>query len=140
MKELGEKLRVTREKSGVNLGEAATDLDVKEEELVALEEGNVDSFQDVYYLKHFIKEYAKYLGIDSEKIVDSFNEYLFDYTSKIPIDKIKEASEKLKTVKKDIVSPYTKKIETKKNKNIIIYVLFGIAAVALLFMIFKIIF
>ena len=60
----------------------------------------------------FIKNYSKYLGLDYDKMVEEFNEYLFDFTSKISIEDIKKAEKeqknkdkKLKTVK--IASPYT---------------------------------
>ena len=42
------------------------------------------------------------------------NEYLFDFTSKIPVDKIEQAKQKISNNKK-MVSPYTK--ENKKNNK-----------------------
>ena len=60
----------------------------------------------------FIKNYAKYLGLDEEEILEEFNSYLFDVTSKINLEDIKKAEKeklkkdkKIKTVK--ISSPYT---------------------------------
>lgn len=107
MEELGQKLKLAREKSGVSLEEAATDLNIRVSQLENIEGGNVKAFKDVFYLKYFIRDYAKYLGLDFEKLVEEFNDFLFDYTSKIPLQAIKEASEKKKEEPKKVVSPYT---------------------------------
>ncbi len=109
MNEIGESLREARESHGVSIEEAAEDLKIRPSQLKSLEDGDIKSFKDVLYVKYFIKDYAKYLGIDGDKLVDDFNEYLFDYTSRIPIEKIKEAQEQYneKEEKKKIVSPYT---------------------------------
>ena len=82
-------------------------------QITSIEEGKIEDFKDVFYLKYFIRDYAKYLGLDSEKLLDEFNEYLFDITSKIPIDLIEQAK-KEKKESNEAVSPYTK--ETKKIK------------------------
>ena len=54
------------------------------------------------------------MGLDSDKMLDEFNEYLFDETSKIPVDMIKEAKkEKSEVVSNEKVSPYTKSSKKK---------------------------
>ncbi len=111
MKEIGEKLKETRESIGISIEEAAEDLKTRPSQIENMESGNMDAFKDIFYLKYFIRDYAKYLGLDYEDMVDEFNEYLFDYTSKISIDDIKNAHKK--TLKEDkekepkIMSPYT---------------------------------
>ena len=112
MKEIGEKLRVSRESIGVTIDEAATDLKVKKEILEAIETGNKEPFKDIFYLKELLKNYSKYLGLDYDEIVEEFNEYLFDFTSKISIDDIKKAEKEQKIKEKNIKevkisSPYT---------------------------------
>ena len=116
MNEIGERLQEVRESHGVSIEEAADDLNVKPSVLKSLEDGDIKKFKDVLYLKSFIRDYAKYLGMNSEKLVDDFNEYLFDYTSRIPIDKIREAQEKTVEEEKKIISPYTKPI----NNNLLL--------------------
>ena len=117
MKEIGETLKETREKIGVSIEEAANDLKLRPSQIENIENGNTEAFQDVLYLKYFIRDYAKYLGLDYEKLVDEFNEYVFDATSKISLDDIKAAKKKLESKKqvqkKKIVSPYT--IEKKRH-------------------------
>ena len=83
MKEIGEKLKEARESIGVSIEEAAEDLKIRPSQIENLEQGNSDAFNDLFYLKYFIRDYAKYLGLDYEQMVEDFNEYVFDYTSKI---------------------------------------------------------
>ena len=111
MKEIGEKLKETRETIGISIEEAAEDLKTRPTQIENIESGNMDAFKDVFYLKYFIRDYAKYLGLNYEDMVDEFNEYLFDFTSKISVDDIKNARKK--TLKEErekeprIMSPYT---------------------------------
>ena len=86
MKEIGEKLKSARESIGVSIEEAAEDLKISASQITDIENGNVEHFQDVFNLKYFIRDYAKYLGLNKEEIVDDFNEYLFDYTSKLSLE------------------------------------------------------
>lgn len=53
-----------------------------------------------FILKYFIRDYSKYLGLDYEAMVEDFNEFVFDYTSKISIDDIKKANNKNKRKEK----------------------------------------
>ncbi len=122
MNEIGELFRVTREGAGVSIIEASKDLDIKEVILENIEEGNIGCFKDIFILKDNIYNYAKYLGIDPDKIVDSFNEYMFEYTSKIPVKEIeKQINEQNVKQKEEIVSPYTKE-EKKTNKGIYVLI------------------
>ena len=125
MKDIGEKLRDAREKMEISIEEASEDLKLESSILQKIEEGDKDYFKDVLYLKYYIRDYSKYLGLNSDSMVEEFNEYLFDYTSKISIDDIKSAN-KGNEVKKapSVVSPYT--IVKKQQKNIpkiLIYIL-----------------
>ena len=106
MKDIGLKLKEKREENGVSIEEVAEDLKMRPSQIISLEEGKKEDFKDVLFLKYFIRDYAKYLGLDGEELVDEFNEFLFDFTSKIPVEEIEKA--KLNNVnKKNILSPYT---------------------------------
>ncbi len=132
MNGIGELFRVTREEAGVSITEASKDLDIKEVILENIEDGNIGCFKDIFVLKDYIYNYSKYLGIDSDKIIDEFNEYMFEYTSKIPLKDIeRQMEEQNKNEKKEIASPYTK---TSKKYNKSLYV-FLYTAVVLLVMI-----
>ncbi len=135
MNEIGELLRSTRESAGVSLEEASTDLDIKQIILENIESGNIGCFKDIFVLKDNLANYSKYLGLDSKKIIDDFNDYLFEYTSKIPVDDIEKAimEKKKEEKKKDdkVVSPYTTPIsKNSKLKKIIIII--GIIIVLLI--------
>ena len=61
----------------VTVEEAAEDLKLRPSQIRSIEEGKIEDFKDVFYLKYFIRDYAKYLGLDGSKLVDQFNEFLF---------------------------------------------------------------
>ncbi len=128
MKEIGEKLKEARESIGVSIEEAAEDLKIRPSQIENLEHGNSAAFNDLFYLKYFIRDYAKYLGLDKEDLVDEFNEYLFDYTSKLSLEDIKNAK-KGKTKTKSIKSPYT--MEYKSKLSWLPFVIYGIIIVAI---------
>ena len=119
MKDIGLKLKEKREENGVSVEEAAEDLKMRPSQIISLEDGKKEDFKDVLSLKYFIRDYAKYLGLDGEKMVDEFNEFLFDYTSKIPINEIEKAKEKNKT-EKEFASPYTKAKKSNNGKTVLI--------------------
>ena len=127
MKNIGLKLKDKREENGLSIEEVAEDLKMRPNQIISIEEGKTEDFKDEFYLKYFIRDYAKYLGLDSERILDEFNEYLFDMTSKIPIELIKEAK-KDKNENNDTISPYTKESSKIKVPKIII----GLAAIVIL--------
>ena len=139
MKEIGEKLKEARESMGITIEEAAQDLKLRPSQLENIEEGNKEAFKDIFYLKMFIKNYSKYLGLDYDEMVEEFNEYLFDFTSKISIDDIKKAEreqrkkeKKLKTVK--IASPYT--VEKKQQQSIPRFLIIGGIVLALIIVVY----
>lgn len=135
MNEIGELLRSTREDSGVTLEEASADLEIKTLILENIEDGNIGCFKDIFVLKDNIYNYSKYLGLEPEKIIDKFNEYLFEYTSKIPLEDIEKAmmeqkKEEEETKEMKIVSPYT--VSPKKYNSKLFIVLYVILAVLVL--------
>ena len=121
MKDIGLKLKEKREENGVSIEEVAEDLKMRPSQIISLEEGKKEDFKDVLFLKYFIRDYAKYLGLDGEEMVDEFNEFLFDFTSKIPVLEIEKA--KLNNVnKKEVISPYTSEVSDKKGLKIILLI------------------
>ena len=111
MKELGDYLRRTRISSGVSITEACEDLDFSTSHLENIESGNVRAFKDVYELKRIVLAYAKYLGLSEETILDEFNDYLFEKTSKI--SKVDILEMKKNEEEEKVSSPYTKASKTR---------------------------
>ena len=131
MKEIGEKLKAAREGIGVSIEEVAEDLKLRPAQIENIENGNSSAFKDMFNLKYLIRDYSKYLGLNKEDLVDKYNEYLFDYTSKISLADIK-AAKKDRGDAKRIRSPYT--AEKKSKKKVIIISLY-VVIVLLIFLI-----
>ncbi len=112
MKEIGEYLRDERRKNGVSINEASEDLDINPSLLEAIEEGNSKAFKDIFELKELVRSYSKYLGLDVSKIIDEFNDFIFEKTSKITLDDIKKVKNDEEKTNR-VVSPYTKIKHTK---------------------------
>lgn len=110
MFEIGGTLKREREDTGISLEEAASDLGLKESLLSNIEDGSIGCFKDITELKMNIASYAKYLGLDPDKLVDQFNEYMFEYTSKIPLKELEEkvAEQNKEKNLEEVVSPYSK--------------------------------
>ncbi len=138
MKELGKYLEQTRTRHGVSVDEAAEDLGISSSQVENIEKGNVRAFQDVYTLKEYVKNYAKYLGLDPDKVLDEFNDFLFERTSKISLTDIMEAEAKRKEKeepKKKVTSPYTKTFK-QKHINLAPIVLVSLAMILLVMILY----
>lgn len=84
------------------------------------------AFKDLFELKKYLLDYSKYIGLNSSEVLDEFNEYMFEKTSKLPMDKIKEAlKEELKTEASEIrvASPYTRLAPLKSNKGFVLTII-----------------
>ena len=126
MNEISEVLLATRESSGVSLEEVSKDLEIPILILQQIEEGNMGAFKDIFLLKEYITNYAKYLGLNPEEVMDEFNEHMFEVTSKIKIDEIAKASrEKAEEEAKEerVASPYTKPMPTRQDKQLVLSIL-----------------
>lgn len=129
MIEVGDTLRNSREVSGVTLEEVSKDLDIPIILLEQIEDGNTGAFKDVFELKEYIRKYAKYIGLNPDEVIDDFNSYMFERTSKIPMDKIEEATkENIQEEENDkrVASPYTKAIPKIKTMPYIIALIIAI--------------
>lgn len=134
MKDLGSYLKRTRISNGVSLEEAADDMELSIAQLENIEGGNTRAFKDIYQLKEYIKFYAKYLGLNPDEVMDTFNEFLFEKTSKISLEDIKQAQEKAilkeREEKSKVRSPYTI-IRKKKIDVWPIIIWFGVVLLAI---------
>ncbi len=135
MVEIGNELKKTREATGITLEEVSQDLDIKVNVLDNIENGNMGCFKDIYQLKDYIQEYSKYLGLDPEKMVNKFNEFLFETTSKISVKAIEEKMQEIEkneeTQEIRISSPYTDDSLKYKSKSYIMLYILIIALVAI---------
>ena len=135
MKEIGEEFKEKREEIGITIEEVSSDLGKDTLLIENLESGKHKVFKDVLELKDMVKTYAKYLGLNDEKLLEEIDDFLFEKTSKISIEDIKERlkqeTEKRKDEKK-VRTPYTLEYENKKNITLVV-ILFIIVVILVLF-------
>ena len=120
--------------SGLTLDEVSKDLEIPVLSLEQIEDGNIGAFKDIFVLKDYLESYAKYLGIDYEDVIDEFNEYMFEKTSKLPIEKIEEAIRndiKEESLSARVASPYTRLAPLKSNKSFVLTLLLIVVLVVL---------
>ena len=127
MKEIGQCFKEARESIELSKEEVLRDLNITESQLDNLEDGNANAFKDIFFLKDLIRKYAVYLNLDEDEIMDKFNDFIFGYTSRIPINEILEKTKEIKVIEKKqednkIVSPYIAPKKTNDYKYIIIYI------------------
>lgn len=79
MKTVGETLKATREEKGLDLELVSDTLKIRVKYLTALENADYSIFSSPLYIKGFIKNYAKYLGLDEETMLALFRR---DYDGK----------------------------------------------------------
>lgn len=134
MSEIGDIFKEKREEIGITTGEVANDLKKDPVLIENLENGNHKVFKDVLELKETISAYAKYLGLNDEELLDKLNDYLFETTSKISIEDIKERLKEETDSKqeKKIKTPYTLE-EVKKSKVIPFVIAFLVLIVLVVF-------
>lgn len=126
MENVGEKFKEARESMEISIEEASEDLKVEPSDIENIENGNIKAFDNVVNLKYLLKDYSKYLGLDTDEILDEYNEYLFDCTSKISLEDIKEARRRIaQSEKKEnkIKSPYTNFRNRTSAKKILLVLL-----------------
>lgn len=141
MKEIGQSFKEAREKIEITKEEVIKDLNITMGQLDNLEDGNANAFKDVFFLKDLVKKYAKYLNLDEDEIVSLFNDFIFGYTSRIPVDDILEQTREINIIERKnnvdkISSPYTK---TKKESNLKYIILYTSAVILLIISVFLII-
>ena len=136
MNEIGSDFKQVRLSSGLSLEETSADTNIPEAALEQIEAGSIGSFKDIFKLKEYLSTYAKYLGLEPAQVIDDFNEYMFEYTSKIPLDdlskKIEEKErkelEEEKTGNIKVVSPYLK---PKEQSQVMKYIIIAIVIIIL---------
>jgi cytoskeletal protein RodZ len=140
VKDIGIKFKEARESIGLSIEEVCNDMQVTQAQLDNLEDGNANAFKDIFFLKELVKKYAKYLNLDIDEIMEEFNDFIFNFTSRIPVEeieeKVKEISKEEKSISsKKIYSPYTSSKTSKKVMSpIMLYIIAVALVIALIFL------
>ncbi len=139
MKEIGERFKEKRNEIGISIKEVSNDLNVDEIIIENLEEGNNKVFKDVLELKNIIMTYTKYLGLDEDEVMDEVNDYLYDKTSKIKLEDIKEELSKSakKEDEKKVRTPYTIERKSKTDYSIFIICIVIVVLLVIFYFVLK---
>ena len=136
MEEIGNLFLLTRQAAGISIKEVSEDLGIEQVILENIEDGKSGAFSDIFLLKEYVAGYAKYLGLDYERIIDEFNEYVFESTSKIPTKDIEKQiiENKKNEGQTRVVSPYTRKEKTiKGGLYLTVYIVIVLLAILAVF-------
>lgn len=68
-----------RRELGLSIGQASRILKLREDVLVAFEEGDYDHMPQSGYAQGMLSSYARYLGLNAREIVDLFQEELYEH-------------------------------------------------------------
>ena len=74
-----EVLKKTRERHGISLSEVSRDIHVREDILIAIEEGDFSKIPPQGYSRNMIKSYARLLGLDANKVTEMFLDAEYSY-------------------------------------------------------------
>ncbi len=131
MEVIGERLKTSREEKSLSLEEVSEDLKISVNDLINIEAGNRGAFSDIFLLKKNIYDYAKYLGLDYDKFIEDFNEYVFESTSRIPVDVIERISKQKEKeeANREAISPYTIDNSSKQNKKIVLFAIIALLVI-----------
>ena len=143
MKEIGEQFKEKREEIGITIEEVSNDLSRDVIVIENLENGNHKVFRDILDLKDMVRIYARYLGLDDEKILTELDDFIFEKTSKISAldvqERLKEEQEKKKADKK-IHTPYTLELKSEKDSTLITIIVIIVFILVLFYVLLKILF
>lgn len=88
---IGRMLRSVREKNNISLDDASKATRIRGEYIEAIEDDNFSVFDSHVYAKGFIKNYAHFLGVESENLIALYRR---DYENKSDRRGLKKSSEK----------------------------------------------
>ncbi len=71
-KEIGERLKEAREKKGLSLYEAEDSTKIRSKYLQAIENNNFSELPGRVYVIGFLRNYARFLGLDAEELVEEY--------------------------------------------------------------------
>lgn len=74
MSEIGQKLRDARIDKGYTLDDLQQITKIQKRYLIAIEEGNFEALPGDFYVRAFVKQYADTVGLDSEQLLNEFND------------------------------------------------------------------
>lgn len=86
MNDLGKYLKNEREKKGITLEDASKITRIRKTYLQDLEDGNI-GMQSPVFIKGFLRSYAEFLGLDSDDVVEKYNDALNEKKVQAEVEK-----------------------------------------------------
>jgi len=71
---IGEKLRNAREENGITLAEVENETKIRRKYIIALENEDFDVLPGKVYVKGFLRNYARFLGVDGDDLVNEYED------------------------------------------------------------------
>lgn len=84
---LGEMLQLARERKGVDLFRAERDTKIRLKYLAALEDGHLEDLPAAVYTKGFLRNYAMYLALDTEEVLQRWRDEAIQAQGRRPADR-----------------------------------------------------
>jgi len=100
MQTVGELLRSEREKKGLSVKDIEAAISIRVLYIDAIEEGNYDIVPGEVYLKGFIRNYANYLGLDGQKVIETYRQAQMPIVTETSIDTPTVEEPKVRKIKK----------------------------------------
>jgi len=96
---LGDKFKRTREKKRITIDKVYQDIKIHPKIIIALEEEDMENLPNPVYVKSFIKEYAKYLGLDVKPLLKKYSSMISEeFPSSLSLKKLQTKPDYIKTL------------------------------------------
>lgn len=86
---VGSTLRAAREKRGLTVKDIENETSIRATYIDAIEKGDYDSLPGEVYVKGFIRNYADFLGLNADNLVQEFREELHGIEAAAPVREVK---------------------------------------------------
>lgn len=109
MKSLGEQLKLARKSKNRSLEDISRDTNISKQYLEALEEDNYDILPGSAYVRGFLSNYARWVGLDPKAVVKQYNklaalsELLESGTSGNTVQDTKPRRRKRRVIRKRVI-------------------------------------
>ncbi len=143
LQKFSSELKEVREKKEISIEQIFNKTRIDKKYLTAIEENNFDIMPNVY-IRAFIKEYAKTIGLNSDEVLDKFSKakeginYFKDITEESKTESPKQENIKPNVLIDSKVENTPKPVEEKpKSNKVLIQVLIGFLLLISIFVIYK---
>lgn len=89
----GETLRQTRELKGLSVADVAAQLNLTKQRLMQIEAGAFDKLPGTTFARGYIRAYAKFLGLDPNRLVIEFDQFTGSVTEAAEVHSLKRIEE-----------------------------------------------